>query len=460
MCHFLKLIKRQHRRTSMDNNYKIEVSIKIVECQEKTQPEPQQQQEGHFEFVISGEQGCNIDQCERALLQANSPALRDALSTHLTAISKKKAIEMGQECDCYVNERPIQVDGEVGRFTFNTHCIQLQEKLIFDTSKKVFPVLKGKEWYKTQGFFDIAIVHGTLEQSYRDTMKLINRIRYQPDATPLRTLCDSTEVEGKQILSHIEQEALKILTKNDFCPLEGTPPPEQIDDFLEQKTIMMPTDSVEEAVAFCIRQEPELKSAIENNPVPYEEPDKTANISIDDVGVKEQKEHRDKPSSQPEKSSRKKDKKYIHNTVVHIEHGQGSYLLNGHGVGNVLKLVLALERDNDLLKNNLIFFVDGQKTLFDPIVKAFLWVSKIQIILDWYHLKKKCELQFSLGLLGYKSTSSIRSQIKQERRYGAVDCAHDFLRKIDVKFVKNQEAIDKLINYLQRNKPYIPCYKT
>ena len=99
--------------------------------------------------------------------------------------------------------------------------------------------------------------------------------------------------------------------------------------------------------------------------------------------------------------------------------------------------------------------VDGQKTLIDTIVKAFSWGSKIQIILDWYHLKKKCDLQFSLGLLGYKLTSSIRSQVKQERRYGAVDYAHDFLRKIDVKFIKNQETINKPIINDQRNKLYI-----
>jgi len=32
---------------------------------------PLQQKEGYFEFVISDEQGCNIDKCEQALLKAN-----------------------------------------------------------------------------------------------------------------------------------------------------------------------------------------------------------------------------------------------------------------------------------------------------------------------------------------------------------------------------------------------------
>jgi len=130
---------------------------------------------------------------------------------------------------------------------------------------------------------------------------------------------------------------------------------------------------------------------------------KTANVSIDDVGVKKQKEHR--------VPDHKKKQKYVHNTVVHIEHGQGSYILNGYGVANVLRLLLAFLLNNNLLKNNLVF-VDGQKTLQEAIIKAFSWFSPVQIILDWYHLKKKCDLQFSLGLIGYKLTASIRSEVK------------------------------------------------
>ena len=212
----------------------------------------------------------------------------------------------------------------------------------------------------------------------------------------------------------------------------------------------MPKNSVKEALDSCFQQEPKLKSAIESNPVPYEEPIKTASVSIDDVGVKKQKEHRVPVD--------KKKQKYVHNTVVHIEHKQGSYVLNGHGVNNVLRLSLAFLLNNDLLKNNLVFFVDGQKILQEAIIKSFSWFSPVQIILDWYHLKKKCDLQFSLGLTGYKLTASIRSEVKHLLWYGATNKAIDYLRKIDTIYIKNQEAIDKLINYLERSKPYIPCY--
>ncbi|MDM8561043.1 hypothetical protein [Candidatus Parabeggiatoa sp. HSG14] len=200
----------------MNSNYKIKVNIEIVECNDETQLDPHQQKEGHFEFGIEDEQGCSIDKCEQALLKANYPALREALSAHLTQVSKKKACQIGSEYDCYVNEVPYQVDGELGRFTFNTHRIQSPGQPIFNTSFDIFPYRKGKELYRTQGFVDIAIVHGGLEQSYRDTQKLINRVRYQPDATKLRTCRSSTESEGQQLQVHIEQQATKILSDSKF----------------------------------------------------------------------------------------------------------------------------------------------------------------------------------------------------------------------------------------------------
>ena len=273
-----------------------------------------------------------------------------------------------------------------------------------------------------------------MEQSYRDTQKLINRIRYQPDATKLRTCRSRTENEGQQLQVHIEQIVPKILSDSNFCPISVPPSNERIDSYQEQETVKMPKKFIKKVLDSCSRQEPELKSAIENNPGPIEEPSKTARVSIDDVGVKKQKEQR--------VPLEKKDQKYVHNTVVHIENEQGSYMLNGYGVSNVLRFSLAFLLNNDLLKNNLIFFLDGQKTLQEAVIKAFSWFSPVKIILDWYHLKKKCDLQFSLGLIGYKLTASIRSEITHLLWYGATDKAIEYLKNVDTKNIKNQDEIN------------------
>jgi hypothetical protein len=42
--------------------------------------------------------------------------------------------------------------------------------------------------------------------------------------------------------------------------------------------------------------------------------------------------------------------------------------------------------------------------------------------------------------------------------YGLIDEAVVYLEEIDKDSIKAMETLDKLIEYLRRNKPYIPCY--
>ena len=75
-------------------NYKLQVEIKIVECDEPVMSEPQALPEGGFSFNISSEEAESIDECEQALLTVNAPALREALAKHLEAMSKKNGWSM------------------------------------------------------------------------------------------------------------------------------------------------------------------------------------------------------------------------------------------------------------------------------------------------------------------------------------------------------------------------------
>lgn len=96
------------------------------------------------------------------------------------------------------------------------------------------------------------------------------------------------------------------------------------------------------------------------------------------------------------------------------------------------------------------------------ILKAFSWFSLSHVILDWYHLKKKCDSLFSLGLKGYKLTAESQTKIKQLLWYGGTDEAITSLHNKDPKWIKNQEAIDQLITYLQLSPAWneLLCWKT
>lgn len=67
-------------------------------------------------------------------------------------------------------------------------------------------------------------MHGVVEDSYRKTTDLINRIRHQSAeaGTPSRTLCDTAEGEGQQILAQLERQADRILQEHHFTR-EGEP---------------------------------------------------------------------------------------------------------------------------------------------------------------------------------------------------------------------------------------------
>jgi hypothetical protein len=67
-------------------------------------------------------------------------------------------------------------------------------------------------------------VYGTTEESYRKATTLVNRVRYQEDATPSRTLRDNTEHEGERIMQQhgFTSEGLPIENTADYTRREAT----------------------------------------------------------------------------------------------------------------------------------------------------------------------------------------------------------------------------------------------
>lgn len=314
-------------------------------------------------------------------------------------------------------------------------------------------MLRGVEIYKTIGFKDIAFIQGDTELSYQKTASLINRIRHQEQGgTPSRTLHECTEKEGEDALSYIKTRACDILVENGFSE-DGTC--EDIKpEYNNEQPVTITKEQVMSAIDKC-RQDKDISvEAILSNPVPYENPENSTQISIDDVNVKKQEEFR--PGGI--KSERGK-RKYIHNTIAHISKNEiGKYVLNGHGIKNVLLFLIAFLFHNGLINDRIQFFTDGHKMLNDTILKCFSWYKNIGIILDWYHLEKKCKEQLSLALKGRFIRNEILDKLTPLLWYGLIDEAVFCLEEIDKDSIKQMKIIDKLIEYLRRNKPYIPCY--
>ena len=72
------------------SKYKINVMVNLVECNEEIDSSPIELEDGSYKFTISENDGESIDNCEIALLKTAFPAIREAISRHLEAVSKKK----------------------------------------------------------------------------------------------------------------------------------------------------------------------------------------------------------------------------------------------------------------------------------------------------------------------------------------------------------------------------------
>lgn len=72
-------------------------------------------------------------------------------------------------------------------------------RVIYDTASELFTPLHGKQLYRTRGWKELALVHGVVEGSYRQTARWLNRVRHQPDGTSARTLQEVAEAEGGRV---------------------------------------------------------------------------------------------------------------------------------------------------------------------------------------------------------------------------------------------------------------------
>jgi hypothetical protein len=343
-----------------------------------------------------------------------------------------------------------KVDGEVGRFYFTTHRVQ-ECYGVYNTALDLFPALKAKEWYRTFGFKEIAMIHGDVEISYRKTTELINRIRYQQkDGTPSRTLQHNTEQEGAEIIGYLERKASNILKSHRILE-NGTygGDPQDLDSIKPQR---LPEETIKKAAEDLVCEY--VVEDLLNNPVCIEDPSKSVNISIDDVSVKKQSEERGLIAEIVEKQG----KKYIHNTVARIDKDKKSYSLVGAGIKATLLYLVAFLFSNRFLGYRFQFFTDGHKLLNDTINKHFNWYPNFGIILDWFHLVKKCKEQLSMAMKGRKIRNEVLRKIMPLLWHGLTDRAITLLEQIEAEKIKDTDKYTKLLSYLDRNREMIPCY--
>lgn len=322
----------------------------------------------------------------------------------------------------------------------------------------MFPETGPREAHKTVCFREFALFY-PCDEPYRKSAEKLNRAlrRKEGQQVRTRTIANLVEREGEQIQTYIERKAGCILDDNGFSTDGLLTDQEKAKKSIDCTEVTLDSKIVSQAVeelnsGRAKEKQIDLSELHES----FENPNTIkANISIDDVCCKKQKAEGRKKGSPP-----KEKREMVNNTVVHIQNKEAkTYMLNTSDVAQMMPIVVAFLLSNELLNKpgSLVFFTDGARDLRSAIQNTFSFIP-FKIILDWYHLEKKCKDLLSMAINGKQIKNQILTELLVWLWQGKVDQAIGLLRDLKTDHIKNAMQRDNLITYLSRNRDCIPCY--
>jgi len=386
----------------------------------------------------------SFDQIEKAILTGRKEVSDNLVTEYLNDVSKKK---IHQECantpETIIIESPhlYEIEAELGSIDVVTHKLSnLKGKTVYSIATDYFENKNTMQRFQSPCILELTLKLAS-NLSYRPETDLLNRIRQQETGIKTTTLRNTVENQGKSINDTMHNKAEEALLANGFTVSGNILPNTEVPQF-KIKTI-------DEEKVMAVEEELGISEDI--NLADYEAPEQTVNISADDVISDRQATNR--PDS-PEKGQ----KKYVSNTVVHVQKNKNAYIINDRSVKGALKLLMGFLLSNALIGfNQFVFFTDGATDLNDPINAMFGFLP-YKIILDWYHLLEKVKQRLSMGMKGYKVRNAFIDLLQPVLWRGDITAAIAMLEGLSDELVKKRSEITRLIEYLKRNQKYIPCY--
>ena len=304
----------------------------------------------------------------------------------------------------------------MGRFEFTRYEAVDSTGEIHGLGREYFPPRRPREWYKTEGFREEAICLEATGRSYRQTSAHLNRFRRQwQGGTPVMTLQDSARKEGAQVLDFLERQSQAVFKAQGFDE-HGQPRAASLaqarkgmDRRLRRKALEAGLEAVVEQMQAREMPSPQIEavSSAATRAI-YEQPPHCTYLHVDDVSVKEQKAHRERPTPSPKTAvfsdtsepSSSTSRPKVDNTIARLEHQGQRFTLSGSGVLAVLRFALAFLLSNGLLSGRLHIFTDGYRGLQNAVIAFFAWHPRVWVLLDWFHVVKKFKEDLSLACRG------------------------------------------------------------
>ena len=319
-----------------------------------------------------------------------------------------------------------------------------------ENGSELVPDHQPKERIATLCQQEISMIVGS-GMSYRKGLDLLNRLLHRsPDSSiKFRTYRDFCERSGKQIENYMDRQSHDILKAHGFDAESGKPvsvPAAELTQGAKPYTDEAVKSAIEKINAERLSPDEQIKF----RQLQIEDSQETVYTSLDDIGVKHQKEHR---SGETEKNG-----VYVWNTVAQIETDSRSYTITGVGMKKVFLYVLSyLLQQNLLAHKTLVFFTDGARDIFANIAELFSFHS-YTIILDWYHLKKRCQEYLSMSVQGKEQRNIVLKKLLRILWAGNVDEALAYLQNLDTAILRPANRIDDLYRYIEKHRDHIPPY--
>ena len=394
--------------------------------------------EGDFpsleEFDLSTRDGLlrDFDLLEKTVLETSRKLNGELSREYLDASSKKTKTKVAS----------TSLEAESGRISIRVYG-------------SLADSLQPKERVLSLSFLEAASCACT-KTSYRDAADILNRFPGRTDinSIKLRTLSDSIGRIGAEISEELSDVTAHILSMYGFdaesaLPLEGVVLSDNITTVSASQDAGPDKPGINEAIA-AVNDSREEKIPFSAAEIKIESvPEECVYVSIDDIGVKHQKDSR--------KEGSVRDYKYVENTVAHIQYGDESYILTGTGMRNVFKSVLAFLLVNNLLSRELVFLTDGAQDIRSHIQSVFQF-HPYMVILDWFHLKKRCQEWLSMAIRGKDRRNAILEKALRYLWAGDVAGASEYLSSLDPADIKNRKWLDNLLGYFQKKGDAITCY--
>ena len=322
----------------------------------------------------------------------------------------------------------------------------------------MLPETGSREAYPPPCFREV-VLFVPCEETFRKSEDKLNRLWWreeQTDRLQFRTLANMVEREGQLIQEHVCKKAEAILQSKGFtaedllieqkqaCELRAA------DAFLGQETVCQLIEELNTENA------PERHLDVSEVQETFEDPQQVkANISLDDVCCKKQKAAGRKKGSPP-----KEKKERITHTVAHLQSGTGdTYTLNIATGTQMMIVVLAflLQKGRMTRGAPVVFFTDGARD-FRGALEHLFGCLPFKIILDWYHLEKKCHDLLRMAINGKQVKKQLLTELLTWLWLGKVERAVQVLREARPETVKKRQELDNLITYGERNRRCLPCY--